>query len=142
MKVNAPGAYTAATEAAKGVAEAYRKANDQHSPSKVFEKIGGNGIEGLIVGYKGKEQPLRSQISKIASIASGLSLSSSAMSLGSAATSQMSGLSSTQNISTSTTEASTVVSLAGANFTVRSDADIKAIVKGIAREIADQKKGG
>jgi len=40
LRANSPGAYTAASEAAKGIAAAYAKTMDIHSPSVVMAKLG------------------------------------------------------------------------------------------------------
>ena len=142
MKANTPGAYTAATEAAKGVAAAYKKANDQRSPSHVMEKIGANDMEGLIVGYKGKEQDLKNQVRKVANIATGGFGISPAVSLGSIATNQaLSALNqSSTSTSTSTVDASVVVSMAGATFNVRSQQDIDQIAEALAARVAASRK--
>ena len=136
IKANAPGAYTAATEAARGVANAYKKQNDQHSPSRVMRKIGQNDAEGVILGLKDREGELLKQAAKLASITSG-GYSIPAVSLGSIATSQALAGYASQNIATtnnSNVDASTVVNMAGAVFNVRNNDDIKAIAEAIALE--------
>lgn len=143
MKNNIPGAYTAATEAAKGVANYYKKQNDQHSPSRVMEKIGANDIKGLIVGFKSQESDLKRQASKMAQISSGSLLGVPAASLGSQATNQALGAMSSVSTTTqnyTTVDSSTPISFAGATFNVRSDNDIKAIAAQLALMVGAQRK--
>ena len=142
IKANAPGAYTAATEAAKGVANAYKKQSDQHSPSRVMRKIGQNDADGVILGLKDREGELLKQAAKLASITSG-GYSIPAVSLGSIATSQALAGYASQNIATtnnSTVDSSTVINMAGAVFNVRKDSDIDAIAEALALRVGYSRK--
>ena len=66
MQANTPGAYTAAEEAAKGIASAYAKKQKINSPSKVMIGLGVNTMAGLPIGMRSKEQEIRDTAADIA----------------------------------------------------------------------------
>ena len=135
MKANSPGAYTAAEEAAKGIATAYKTKQKINSPSKVMEEAGYYTFLPLITEAQKASARLNDLTTGMAGTMAGNLMISPAVSLGSAATSRAitgytSQIANTTN--NSQVDSSVSVNMAGANFYVRKDSDIRDIAEQLA----------
>lgn len=142
MNSKGPAATAQAQYDAERLEKTYRKTLDSHSPSRKMIEVGGDVVDGVIVGMKNKQEQLVKQSEVSAnSIIDGFSVSP-AVSLGALATSRAMSASSAQSstVNNSKVDASTVVNMSGAVFNVRSESDIDQIATALAKKVADQRK--
>lgn len=75
LKNGGPQAEIAAREIARGTAAAYKKAQQQHSPSKVWRQMGQMDVAGIPLGYRDMEPTLKASSMKTAALTTGTMVS-------------------------------------------------------------------